>query len=92
MEIPKKLKIGGRIYEVILKSEKDGNTNQGSVSNWFLKIWIEESQPKDGQEETLLHEIIEVIKANNNLEMSHQTIATLSNNLFQVLKDNNLLK
>lgn len=92
MKIPKKIKIGGRTYEVVLKSEKDGNTHQGSASSWFLKIWIEKEQPQEAIEETLIHEIVELIKANNNLEMSHQTVSTLANGFYQVLKDNNLLK
>jgi len=93
MKIPKTIKIGGKTHEVTIKdSEKGGNTNQGSAGVWSLKIWLDKNQAQEAMEETLLHEIIELIKEANDLDISHQSISTMAESIYQVLKDNNLLK
>lgn len=95
MKIPKTIKIGGKIFEIELRnnrSVKDGASTGASSSNWSQKIWIDNDQHLEGQEEALIHEIIEMLDSDNDLNLSHQTISTLAISLYQVLKDNDLLK
>ena len=93
MIIPKTLKIGGHIYEVILRDREknDGCHDAGTCDNGFCKIWINESWAKSQQESTLLHEIIEAINFNYKLDLTETQIHGLETSLYQVLKDNNLL-
>ncbi len=92
MKILKKVKIGGKTYTIHLKDgDKNGNPERANVFFWVQKIWIDKKQKQEGMEESLLHEIIEVIKAENDLkDMSHQTLSTLSQSLYQVFQDNHL--
>ena len=94
MKIPKKIKIGGFDYDIILDNllRKAGNEYPGTHSQWEQKIFISNDQHQQQQEESLIHEIIEAINRGNDLKMEHPTISTLSYALYQVLKDNNLLK
>lgn len=94
MNIPNKLKIGGLVYDVILENGKKehGSVNIGATSSSSLKIWIEKEMPKSLQISTLIHEVLESINYQNDLNLTHQTITTLENNLYQVLNDNKLLK
>jgi len=92
MDIPKKLKIGGHNFEVILKDrfKEDGDSKSGACSAYLSKIWIDSTAPANVQEETVLHEIIEAIKLQNDWELDHSVVCGLSEGLYQVLKDNNL--
>jgi hypothetical protein len=87
------LNIGGHTYKVIVKNRiKDGIDNAGTVVVSENTIWINEDQCKTQQESTLLHEIIEAINITYDLRLKHSQITTLEVTLYQVLKDNNLLK
>ena len=94
MKIPKTIKIGGFNYQVILKDryKEDGSTDLGTHSVHQLKIWIDREMVQQQQEETLLHEIIEAINDHNDLKLEHNQISGISNNIYQVLKDNQLIK
>ena len=94
MKIPKTVKIGGHIYDVAIQArEKENGVNKlGSSSVYQNKIWLTNEQPQSQMESTFFHEIIEVISALNKLELSEDKICILENQLYQVLKDNNLLK
>lgn len=94
MKIPQKIKIGGKTIDVIVDNlrEKCGSSDIGMSQLARQKIWISNEANKETQEETFLHEIGEFIKFENDLEISHQTLQTLSRSLYQVLKDNDLLK
>lgn len=94
MKIPNQLNIGGQKYDVIItdRFKKDGQSSIGSCQPIHNKVWIEKDIPKTQQESTFLHEIIEVINSNNDLGMTHQQISTLETQLYQVLKENQLLK
>lgn len=89
-KIPSKIKIGGYTYEVIVeKREVNHGTNSfGSANTRYLRILIEEDLPQQQKESTLIHEIIEMIDSNFDLQLSHQTISTISDSLYQVLVDN----
>ena len=93
MKIPKTLKIGGINYLVVVEPIKmHGASNCGSCNNAVAVITINSEDNNQIQETTLIHEIIEAINSINDLQLSHQTISTLETNLFQVLRDNDLLK
>lgn len=94
MKIPKQLKVGGHKYKIVLRNDRlknDGTTEAGGYSSFFNKIWIDISAPQDIQEETLFHEILEAINIKNDLELNHNQISTISEDFYQVLKDNKLI-
>lgn len=94
MTIPKKLKIGGLIYDVILKdrNKECGVSHYGTTDPSLMKIWIHSGISKQQQESTLIYEILEAINHNWELRLEHQQISQLETSLYQVLKDNNLWK
>lgn len=94
MKIPKTLKIGGRTYQIIIRnrSKDDGVNAVASANSFFQKIFIDSDFLQEGKESALIHEIMESINGHNDLRMEHQSLQTLSEQLYQVLKDNKLLK
>ncbi len=94
MQIPKKLIIQGHIFEVIENDrlKTDANDKLGSVMFSDNKIWIHSEQSYSQKESTLLHEIIESANWFLKLEFKEDTICRLETFLYQVLKENELLK
>ena len=95
MIIPDKIKICGKTYTVEIRDNrqtKDGADTGAASSVWSQKIWIDNDRHIEGQEEGLFHEIIEQISIEMDFKLDHLVISTLSNILYQVLKDNKLLK
>jgi len=95
MEIPNKIKICGKTYIVEMRNNRginDGADKAATGSSWSQKIWIDNDQHIEGQEICLLHEIVELILKETDFEVTHSLISTLVYILYQVLKDNNLLK
>ena len=100
MEIPKKLKVGGHIYNVdtdysfVERSDRYGHSDHAMKE---IKITPVDSNGKkrheSGIEETFIHEILhcvdEVYNAHN---LEEGTVERLSQGLYQVLKDNDLIK
>ena len=91
MTLPKQIKIGGLIIAV---KEVDGLLSDyerfGEYSPRELQIRVENDVAQDRKELTLLHEIIEVLIAQNEIEIEHSDLTTLANGLYQVLSDNSL--
>ena len=92
MEIPKEVKIGGIIYEVRLANEwpnhdfDDGEMfNDKDTGN---VIFIRETLSKEAQIVTLFHEILHGC----NTTINHEFLDSLSEQLYQVFKDNDFLK
>ena len=94
MKITSQLKIGGHIYKVVLRDREkdDGIENIGTHNARHLKIWVDKKLSQSQKEATILHEIIEAINYGNQIGLKHEQISTLEHNLYQVLKDNGLLK
>lgn len=91
MNIPDILKIGPHIYSVSFR--ENITRDRGALGESCLNgLWIsiDNSCPESQQEETLIHEIIEQIDSQYDLKLNHQTISTISNAFYQVLKDNKL--
>ncbi len=93
MKIPDKLKIMGKTFNVTMQqslTRDDGQSLLGQVFHAQLTVKINSSLPRQTQDSTLLHEIIEAVCDLNEIEIPHSTICILSENLYQVLKDNKL--
>lgn len=101
MKIPKKLKIGGFIWSVE-ESEKVSNEGEVFGSTHFKKqrIFIDPSETQQKKEHTLIHEILHAIwwqtglnnRYKDKKEMEEEIIQAVAHGLYQVLKDNSLLK
>ncbi|RPI50039.1 MAG: hypothetical protein EHM49_09080 [Deltaproteobacteria bacterium] len=96
LDIPKTVKVGGLVYDVILVHDRnleDGQKTTGSCNIAFQKIWLEYGNRKvDGIKEDLLHEILEAIITQCNLaDINHQSLTTLGVMLNQVLRENRLV-
>ena len=100
MKIPNKLKIGGFIWKV--KKDADiayeGNC-YGSTHHRSQKIFLDPANTPQKMEQSFLHEVLHVIWDYSGLikrpypkEQEEEVIDTLSKGLYQVLKDNKLLK
>jgi hypothetical protein len=93
MKIQKSIKIGGQIWKIVYENlEEKGNTDCGDCIFKKQIICIDKEQCVGQQESTLIHEILEAINFSNDLRLEHQVISVLEASLYQVLKDNNLLK
>lgn len=92
MKIPKSIKIGGQNYKVIIKDldKSEAQNNCGYCRATDNEIYINTSISQEQQESTLLHEILEALNFNYQLELEHNKIQTLEATLYQVLKDNKL--
>jgi len=94
MKIPTKIKIGGHIFD-IYKEDRSKNGIDGKLGSCNAArntIWLDTNQPQTQLENTLLHEIIEAINWQQQLELDHKTISQLENALYQVLHDNEILE
>jgi hypothetical protein len=90
-KLPKKINICGHNYTLILDPclARDHNTAGNSCMNG-LYITLDYTVPESVQEEVLIHEILEQICNCMDIRLDHQTISTIANNFFQVLKYNNI--
>lgn len=92
MKIPKRLKIGGHIFEVDDSKELSENTDADSDTKNLL-IRIDKNLPQTQKESELIHEIFHMINVTlDDSEIGHALLDSLSEQFYQVLKDNNLLK
>lgn len=72
---------------------KGGNDTQGVVWLKENRIYISnKNSVLTQQEQTLFHEIMEVINWTYQLKLEHKDISIISEVYYQVLKDNKLLK
>lgn len=94
MRIPSKIKIGA--HEVMVKKRKMDEL-YGEFDKDSLTITIDNTKPITIQEETFIHEIIHAINWLAGIEIKDEekeekNVQALGHLLYQVLKDNNLLK
>jgi len=100
MKIPSKVKVGGFIYKVIPNykfKEIFDNLAQGDPNSLEIRIkYFDSGGEKLNQqkiEEMFLHEIVHCInEVYNSNKIDEDTITRLTMGLYQVLKDNKLLK
>jgi len=92
MKIPKKIKILGHIYKIILERECKNLTNLadhdcGNNSQVTGEIIINQTLMQSEKEVTLIHEILHIIMGGNDEEK----LEMLAQSIYQVLSDNKLL-
>lgn len=89
MKIPESLKIGGHVYKVsLVRHWKDDDDAQGQTDPEKLTIFINADLGISEQEATLIHEVLHVL----NKTLNHELLDSISEQLYQVLHDNSLLK
>ncbi len=88
MVIPETLKIGGHVYKVELVDSEKINGNCGEINRSRNTILIRDDLPESQKLETVIHEVLHAINHN----FTEERIEFLSNALFQVIVDNNLVK
>lgn len=88
MNIPTKLKIGGHVYkvEIVDDSSLCDNDTCGKLDRSTNTISISKTLSDSSKSVTLLHEAIHAM----NGELSEEVIDSLSEQLYQLLKDNQL--
>lgn len=86
MFIPDKIKIGAHIYKIKQVDGMLDNANKNSEKEHL--ILLNERLCETEKEVTLFHEIFHAI----NSEMSEATVEFLAQGIYQVLRDNNMLK
>lgn len=101
MNIPNQVKIGGILYSVG-KTEEDiyieGNQVMGLINSELQEILLDTKAKTDFVNITFLHEIIHgilmdrCIILHDNPSIEENWIQNLASGLYQVLKDNDLLK
>lgn len=92
MKIPNSLKIGGHTFKVIQKDLKDLS---GETNFCNLEIYINKNTKQSVKEVTLLHEIIcHCINTTftGDSHKAHAFMDSISEQIYQVLVDNKLLK
>ena len=95
MIIPKKIKIGGHWFNVEFRENRenqDGMSFPATSHSRVNKIWIDKNQSQQRQESCLIHEIIEMLNYEFQWDLEHKVISQLDSGLYQVLKDNKLIK
>lgn len=96
MKIPKRIKIGNLTYTVSQLLEDDKDTYYGSCSSKYQWIKLDFKQlSEEHVAETFIHEIVHIILDQKNFmeeSKNERLISTLANGLYQVFKDNHLLK
>lgn len=96
MKIPDRIKIGGIEYKIELIDEvmDDIHTAEyiGRVLYKENKIKILNSYSDEKKFRAMLHEIIHVLDDDYKIEIKEENMCRLEAGLFQVLKDNKLLK
>lgn len=94
MIIPEKIKIGNYYYDIKFVEELSLHClGRGALLKQSIRLNSEMS--KELTEETFLHEIIHQIlgqKSFKNEDQDEKLVDTLAAGLYQVLKDNDLLK
>ena len=101
MKIPKTIKIGAHTYKISHRDE-DGESDSrfGHCFPRNLVIYIDQRVPQSQQEETLIHEVAHAIadqirafpNTDNGREDEERVVQGLGHGIYQVLKDNDLLK
>jgi len=91
MKIPNEIKLGGHEIKVEQVAAKDIDS-PGEFNSYYdlIRLRFEHDSPESSLSECFLHEIMEAIKAKNNLVIDHTHLTVLSEVLFQVLRDNRL--
>lgn len=92
-ELPSKIKVGGRIYDVIIENNPDMIIDEEAVgfhNSRRLTITIAGHVHPLKQRETFLHELLHVVAHVGGIETTEEGITGIAGILFGVLQDNDL--
>jgi len=96
MKIPNKIKVGGIDYEIEMVDYKENDFAEikiwGKTERDKCKIVLYNGVNPQRLWETLFHEIIHIIDRHFDINLNESKVERLSNGIYQVLKDNKLLK
>ncbi len=97
MKIPTKVKIGAHEYSVRFEDvDGDSDARFGHAYPRKLQIYIDERAAKSQQEETFFHEvlhaIVDQVKCISDDKDEERIVQALGHGIYQMLKENNLLK
>ncbi len=91
MKIPKKITIAGHEINVIFEQSEGRFPNAGDYCAWNNVMHINmEGTTESVRGESFLHEIIEAINLDNELNLEHPKITTLASQLFAIIRNNKL--
>lgn len=91
MIIPDSIRIGGHDVTIEVINGNTRFTKYGDYSKWDNRIRINsDGTVESTKAETFMHEIIEAIDTMNELGLPHNAIASLSEGLFAVIRNNKL--
>ena len=91
MIIPKKLKVGGHIIIIDCTQELENRNGEFVITKNLIKIC--KTLPQSQKEITLIHELFHAMQCGwSDSAMSHLFLESMSQQLYQVLTDNKLLK
>ena len=96
MNIPKQIKVGGHTYNISLVKGEDyskGRDNWGRTYHSEKKILIDKEIERTQMEQTFIHEMLHCVdQVYNANSLEEEEITRLAEGLYQVLKDNRLIK
>jgi hypothetical protein len=91
MKIPKRLKVGGQVIEIESSKELPGVNGDFSAAKNLIRIC--KTLPQSQKEVTLFHELLHALNSEmSTTHVGHMLLESLSQQLYQVLKDNHLLR
>jgi len=91
MELPKQVKVGGLIYEILAQPDLMRETDHiGTTKHANLLVTVDATVPLQVQQSTLLHELLHCISNVylNPDNLTEEQAYHLEGGLFQVLRDN----
>lgn len=91
MKIPRKVKVFAHTYSIKidpLLSIESGTT--GRCCSNTLKIELDPNVPESNQADTFLHEIMEALKYQLQLDLEHAALSQIATGVLTVIRDNNL--
>jgi hypothetical protein len=91
MVIPKSINILGHAFKIVHLDVSDID-NIGTMDPKHSVIRLSTGMPQSVQESVLMHEIVEAINSHLELKLEHPQITALSTVIFQVLRENKMLK
>jgi len=90
MTIPKELKIGGHVYKIVFKEDPvaDGEECPAYIDDERMEIVLGSKAGWTVREASLLHEALHAMNAS----LDHALLDSLAEQIYQMLKENDMLK
>jgi len=99
VKIPETVKIGGHVYKVIRNYKfKERTDRRGQIDYGLKEIRLQEEDisgkyVRSEVEQTFIHELLHAVEnIYNSQNLNEEIIERLSQGLYQVLKDNKMLR